>query len=1052
MSIRIKLFGNLQISVADHPVTTVNTNRLQSLIAYLILHGDTPQPREGLAFALWPGSSESQARTNLRQLLHHLKRALPAECNLLETTHLTVRWRHDGSCAVDIVDFQAAIAQAARARTENDRAREIQLLTTAAQVYEDDLLPSLYDDWLMPVREEYRKRISEVLQRLAGLFEEQKEYAAAIPYAERLVALDPLAEAHHQLLIRLHAANHDRSSALRAYHQCMRVLRREMGVEPGPTTVELFERILKAEPEAGTSPEPVSESLAARLFAHLQKARALIGRTQEWHQLTSAWEAAAEGGPRVALIIGEPGIGKTRLADELYQACMRQGHAAARSRCYAGQGQVAYAPVAEWLRSDAVRASWTTLKSEQAVELARLVPEIREQFPNVELPGVGQPSPLTERWQRLRFYECVSAALGKSRKPLLLYLDDMQWCDPDTFEWLNSLLTSPAAARVLLLGTVRAEETTREHPFTRFITWLRQSALVLEIPLQPLNEEETAELARLESAKPVPGEKLSEIVRATRGNPLFVVESVRAGLESTRVHAVIAARLGQLSASSYELAGVASVIGRPFSFDLLQNAMDWDEASVSQALDELWRRRIIESRGASEYDFTHDRLREVACEELTLVRRRYFHRRVARALAEVYRSEIESWNGQIAAHFEQAGMAEEAIEHYRGAAAYAHARYADTEAADLLRRALGLCRGFSESERRLRQELDLLVALGPALVTTEGYSAVVVGETYHRALELSERLENQNIFAILSGAWVFHVVRGDLAKARQFGLDFLKAAESDGTPGLMLAGDFLIGVCLFHLGQLEESLKFMRSAIGIGDGSSKSVLALFAGPDLGVFCRSYLAHLAWHREEGIISDTYAAEAIAGANRTRDPFSQAIALAYAALLDAFRGESAACFEHGRQAVEVCSRYGFAYYLAMGNILTGWAGAAQGDIAQGLAQLREGLDALRALGAELRLPYYSALLAETFARAGNVDSALASISTGFAFASKNGEHWALAALHRTQGELLLAEGKAEPARLSFRRGIEAARRSGSLAFERKLSVLAGGTAAAACTERF
>ena len=138
---RINLFGNLRISFAGRPVTAVNTNRLHSLIAYLILHGDTPQPRERLAFTLWPASSESQARTNLRQLLHHLKRALPAECNLLVTNHFAVRWRQDAPCAIDVVDFQAAIAEAASARTENDRAREIQSLTTAAQLYEDDLLP-----------------------------------------------------------------------------------------------------------------------------------------------------------------------------------------------------------------------------------------------------------------------------------------------------------------------------------------------------------------------------------------------------------------------------------------------------------------------------------------------------------------------------------------------------------------------------------------------------------------------------------------------------------------------------------------------------------------------------------------------------------------------------------------------------------------------------------------------------------------------------------------------------------------------------------------------
>jgi DNA-binding SARP family transcriptional activator len=135
---RISLFGNLRISFAGRPVTAVNTNRLQSLIAYLILHGDTPQPREQLAFMLWPASSESQARTNLRQLLHHLKRALPAECNLLVTDHFTVGWRQDALCTIDTVVFQVAIAEAATARKEKDRARETQSLTTAAQLYEDD--------------------------------------------------------------------------------------------------------------------------------------------------------------------------------------------------------------------------------------------------------------------------------------------------------------------------------------------------------------------------------------------------------------------------------------------------------------------------------------------------------------------------------------------------------------------------------------------------------------------------------------------------------------------------------------------------------------------------------------------------------------------------------------------------------------------------------------------------------------------------------------------------------------------------------------------------
>jgi predicted ATPase len=184
---------------------------------------------------------------------------------------------------------------------------------------------------------------------------------------------------------------------------------------------------------------------------------------------------------------------------------------------------------------------------------------------------------------------------------------------------------------------------------------------------------------------------------------------------------------------------------------------------------------------------------------------------------------------------------------------------------------------------------------------------------------------------------------------------------------------------------------------------------------------------------------------------RHPFSQAIALDYGAMLHVFRSDSRAALARGREAVELCSRHGFAYYLAVANILTGWAAAAEGDGAAGLAQLREGMDAMRRLGAEVRLPYYFTLLAETFGRAGLVGEAHASLSTGFAFASKNGEQWAVAELHRVQGDLLAADGKLAPARVSFRRGVEAARRSGSLAFEKRLLIRAGGTAATAQTER-
>jgi serine/threonine protein kinase len=1026
--LRITLFGSLRITRGDELVTSVNTNRLQSLLAFLVLHGDSIQSREHLSFLLWPGSSEPQARTNLRQLIHNLRRALPDECRLLlAADNHTMQWRRDPACAVDVLEFTEAIAHAEEAGKRGDSAAELRALEEAVRLYQDDLLRELYDEWLQPQRDEYKRQVSQALGRLATLCEARRNYAPAIGHAERLVTQDPLRESHHQLLIRLHLANSDRASALRAYHQCVRILRRELGVQPGAATRELFEQALKSETAPASAVELPPTVPASPL--------PMIGRRNEWQKLIECWQAAVSGGTLLALIPGEPGIGKSRLAEELFQWCSGTGAAVARARCYAAQGQLAYAPIAEWLRAQPLREATSQLSPLQLAELARVLPEVL-----TENPAIEKPPPMTQSWERRHFYDSLGAAFEKARKPLLLVIDDLQWCDQESLEWLPSLfhsggVESALTGGILIVGTLRPEETDRNHPFTKLWNELQPSGRTVELPLTPLNSEETATLAAQIADRQVKGADLAQLYGATKGNPLFVIESVRAGpaglAAAPRVQAVIASRLARLSSTAYELAGLAGAIGRAFSFDLLAKATDWDEDSLSRALEELWQRRVIEGKGdaSGQYDFTHDRLREVAYAELSPVRQRYLHRRLGRALEELHGTEIESVSGQIAAHSEAAGLAEQAIRYYQVAATVASQRFADAEAAGLLKRALALCRGLPESVKRQELELVLLVSLARSLFTTLGYAAAEVGEACTDALALFRVLgAKQHGLAVLSSAWVFRIVRAEIEVSRQLGQELLDLGAGNPDDPCSMAGQFVLGSSYFHLGDFGRARLHMERAMEFPQLSDAGV-GPFAVAEVG---RAYLPHALWHLGYPDSASKTSEEVLAYA-RESHPFGLAIALNYTSMLKLFARDSAQALRYAEEASRLCSHYDFAYYESMANIFAGWAMAMQENADTGLAQIREGFDALKATGAELRLPFYHGLIAEACARGGKTGEAWANVSSGLAFQSKSGEIWAASYLHRIQGDLSVEAGNEAEARDSYERAITAARQTGARMME-------------------
>jgi len=459
-TLRIQLLGDFLLASGDTPVTTVNVPRLQSLLAYLVLRRTSPQDRSHLAFLLWPDSTEAQAHTNLRKLLHQLRQALPAADYFLYADKHNLQWRPapGGSWTLDVQDFEQALAQVEQAEQAQNTAALRQALEQAANLYRGDLLPSCYDEWILPERDRLHQLFLQSAERLIALLDQERDYAAAIALAQRLLRHDPLHEATYRQLMHFYALRGDRAAALRVYHTCVTVLERELAAEPGEATRQAYESLLQSD----TSPRPATGPLAPR-----GGGAPLVGRKQEWRDLQAVWRKAASGiavpptgYPRMVVLSGEAGIGKTKLAEELLAWVSRQGMTTASARCYAAQGRLAYAPVTAWLHADAIQTRLSALDKVWLTEVARLLPDLL-----TRRPGLPRPNPMTEGWQRQHFFEALARALLDAPQPLLLLLDDLQWCDSETLEWLHYLLHFETRAHLLLMGTVRSEETPPDTPW-----------------------------------------------------------------------------------------------------------------------------------------------------------------------------------------------------------------------------------------------------------------------------------------------------------------------------------------------------------------------------------------------------------------------------------------------------------------------------------------------------------------------------------------------------------------------------------------------------------
>jgi DNA-binding SARP family transcriptional activator/tetratricopeptide (TPR) repeat protein len=988
----VVLFGEFRVCSEGSLLAGLRSPRTQALLGYLALHPGTPQPRQQVASLFWPDSTEAQARTNLRRELYTLRAGLPDPDAFLGVDPSGIWWRDDGACRIDVTAFGAAADEAAAALERGDPAGFAEAARAAVAAYGGDFLPALYDDWVLSQRERLCRRCVALLDGLIEVVG-RDDLGSAAAYARQRVELQPLEEVGYRTLVDLLARTGDRAAALQAYHRCISVLERDLDVPPSPETVAIYERWFGAEPETDSG----------RAAAPARQRPPFVGREAELHALRTAWVDAAapgDGSARLVVISGEAGIGKSRLADELLATVRHAGGVVASARCFAGERAPPLAPVAEWLRTGAFRHAIERLEPAWRVEVARLVPELV-----ADPSGAGAGSVQSgDSWLRHRFFEGLARAVLGADQPTALVLDDLQWCDLDTLSWLELCLYRSGDAPLLVVTTVRSEEVADNPDLVALLGRLRAAGTVVDVELGPLRESETAELATLLLGPRVDTSSVSRLQTLAGGFPLFVVEAARSRSHeresdldargSPRVEAVLAGRFTQLSAGAEELAGVAAAIGRDFSLDLLTQASDLEADRVVDALDELWRRRLIREQSATTYDFSHDLLRAAAYDRLSPPRRRRLHRRVAEALALLHTDGIDAAAGQIADQYDRGGLGARAIPFYERAVGEATRVFAYRQAVQLAERALVLLADLPPTPERDAQELRLRAAAAEPRNALGGWTSAAAQRNLEKILELSERTGDRSMEVVSQvGLWGMSFVQGRLAQGLSLAERAL--ATSDGSARLSPYAHMALAGSLTSAGDPQRALPHFEMATSPLAKADFEVLG-FAPR---VMAWGWGAHACWltgHVDEAWVR---AATAIETADELALPFGRAMAVAYAAITHQLRGDRHEALELSREVREYSARHEVAYYQHWGEVIEGWLRG--GD--DGAALIGAGIRRLRERGVASRLPYYLALLAETLIDTGRAAEAAVVLAEARQLAHDHADWWWLPELWRLEARL-------------------------------------------------
>ena len=958
----LRLFGGVELKTSSGDPLPIPRKKAQALLAYLACHPGQAQPRDKLATLFWPEMDDQQARANLRKTLFVLRSHLSAVPSSLRIEEEAIALDLS-ALDVDVLAFERLARKA-----------DPEALQQAAELYRGDLLEGLdvteapFQEWLVAERERLRELALETLARLLGHQKKLDDPAAAVATAQRLLTLDPLQEAVHRTLMRIYSGQGRRDAALRQYQGCVDTLRRELSVEPETETRQLYQEILRERPAPRTRTALADlDTLASRPSRRpptpLPDEAPMIGRAPELASLLLALDEALLGRGRLIAVLGEAGIGKSRLVNQVSVEAMERGALLLVSHAYPTEQALAYGLWIEALRTGGVLDREDVLAHVASVwrgELARL-------FPELAAPDDQRASGPEDA---MRLFDAVGHLLERlaNAQPLVLVLEDVHWADEMSVR-LTSVLSRRVAALPILIVLTAREEDVAEAPVLRDLLRLPS---IDRLPLGPLSQEYTTALVQslIPRARGLEADSdlATRIWGVSNGNPFVVVETLRAleqgalsaatpdplGLPD-RVRELVSARLERLSQRGQALAALAAVIGREFEFELLQRASGLRADEAADGAEELIRRQVLRTVG-DRFTVVHDWVREVVYGVLLPIRRKLLHRQVAEALEAVYEQDLEPHLTALGVHYRAGEVWDKAVTFLGRAGGQAMTRSANREAVGLFEQALAALEHVPETSTALRQGVDMRFDLRNALFPLGEFPRMMVhlrnAEALAKKLDDPRRLGRLSVY--LSGSLG---VSGRSAEGLSFARNAQAIAERLGDQELGVGANFYSGLTHHALGDARAAEADFQGVVATLSGERFRERCGLAGFP-AVMARCYLTMLL--AERGAFDDgrVTGAEGVRLAEALDHPYSRIMASWGLAYLHETKGELAAGIDLLTRAAALAREWTIAMLAPLVSALLGFLRAQSGEVEEGLSLMREARRAMEDMGIALR--YHTRLL--------------------------------------------------------------------------------------------